>query len=304
MEKRFKAMLKDCKQEAFVLSVGLKGSGKTYLVSQMLRWCMTAQRSDGKIGLYEKYFVIAPTYGYEASGTYAFLNDKKWTGRAQVFVAEEYGTSLSQDFLNRKEKPDTPRSLIFVDDLTAAAHTALSSDPNFLRLVSIMRHKRVSIIMCHHTLRAGGGGSTSIVNPFLRAQLSMIFIHKISNVKLAKALYEEFISINPECGNFGTFQKLLVDYVLKQAEKHNLLAVDPSNCDLATDANTWFLKTEDGKSTVIDGNTDGDKRPTAGVKRIRDAAAAAGEKEGGEPPVAKKGACTGGLPIPSTGDSQ
>lgn len=304
MEARFKEMLKDPRQEAFVLSVGLKGSGKTYLVSQMLRWCMTATRDDGQVGLYEKYFVIAPTYKFEASNTYAFLNDRKWTGRAEVYVAEEYGTSLSQDFLNRDDAKKgyvAPRSMVFVDDLTAAAYDRLSGDPAFLRLVSIMRHKRVSLVLCHHSLRSGGGGGSSIINPFLRAQLSYIFLHKISNVKLAKSLYEEFVSINPECGGFGGFQKLLVDYVLKKAQEHNLLAIDCASCDIATDANRWFLVTESGVSTVV--APGGGKRGANGGARV----VALGAKEGGEstvqePRAGKKRA--GGLfPAPSPAPS-
>ena len=96
--------------------------------------------------LYDRCLLFLPSYHFEAKGSYTWLRAYKET----VFIAPEFTPEIiSKAFLARQDekmKPvDVPRTLIWLDD--AGANQNLYSDKEFLTLLAIARHKRLTMIM-------------------------------------------------------------------------------------------------------------------------------------------------------------
>ena len=119
--------------------------------------------------LYDRYLLFLPSYHFEAKGSYTWLRAYKET----VFIAPEFTPEISKAFLARHDEKlnpgEVPRTLIWLDD--AAANQNLYSDKEFLTLLAIARHKRLTMIMCYHSLSSG-----RTLNPFVRQNVTHVFL--------------------------------------------------------------------------------------------------------------------------------
>lgn len=233
LEEDLKRQLCDRSQAPIVLALGIKGGGKTYKLNQMIRWCMANE-------CYDVYFLILPVYKFEADDSYAYLKDKRITGKAKVFVAPEYGNQLSTSIMSRKDDENSPRIMIWLDDLAAGAYSRLVEDEAFVALISIARHKKVSIVICYHSLTSGG--PRGVLNPFVRANITHLFLYKLTNTKLLESIYEEFLSLVPEFKNFNDFKRRFVEhtFVNTESEKYKSLCIALQHSQVDWNLKEWF----------------------------------------------------------------
>lgn len=66
LEETLKAQLKDRGASPIILSIGARGSGKSFHMLSMLMWCLQNK-------CYDKYHCVLPTWHYEQNYSYTFL---------------------------------------------------------------------------------------------------------------------------------------------------------------------------------------------------------------------------------------
>ena len=174
-----------------ILALGHKGSGKSFRIMTLIKHLLDHD-------LYDRYLLFLPSYAFEAKGSYTWL--KAYSKK--VFIAPEFTPEISKAFLARtdeKMKPgEVPRTFLWLDD--AGVNTSLYSDRDFLGLLSIARHKRLSIVMCYHSLSSG-----KTLNPFVRQNCTHCFLFRITNRALLEQIWDEVVSMSPLWSSFKTF---------------------------------------------------------------------------------------------------
>lgn len=217
-------MFADRRQAPAVLLLGIRGSGKSNTALRMIRWALES-------GAIDKLIAILPVYKYESSGSYSWMREKDMVER--VMVTEEYSPSLIQAILNRKIDENSSRLLLFIDDLAAAAGKMLWEDNGFTKLLSVTRHVRCSIVLCHHACSGG-----YMLPGFIRQNASHIFLLRISNRKLLQQTYEEWMSLVPEewASNLNRFVAAFTEHTSAGGPGSGLCI------DLARSEVSWRIK--------------------------------------------------------------
>ena len=82
------------KNGRFCLSIGSKGSGKTYLMMAVLKYCL-------QNNIYDAIHAVLPAYDGEQGGSYNFIENQK-----HIQVYQHYNESVSKkvDVSRRKKK--------------------------------------------------------------------------------------------------------------------------------------------------------------------------------------------------------
>ena len=173
------------------MALGHKGSGKSFRIMTLIKHLLDND-------LYDRYLLFLPSYQFEAKGSYTWLRAYK----EKVFIAPEFTPEISKAFLARhdeKLKPgEVPRTLLWLDD--AGANQNLYTDRDFLTLLSIARHKRLTMIMCYHSLSSG-----KTLSPFVRQNVTHVFLFRITNRHLLEQIWDEIVSMSPLWGAFKIF---------------------------------------------------------------------------------------------------
>ena len=198
LEKDLAQMFEDETQAPIILALGQKGGGKTFRVMTMIKWLL-----DNDI--FDRYLLILPTYRFEAVGSYSWLQAYK----EKVFVGEQYTPDLSQALLDRrddKKKPhEVPRTFLWLDD--AGVNEQFKNDRAFVSLISIARHKRLSVCLCYHSLTSG-----QTLSPFLRQNITHTWLFRVTNENLLESIFQELISMTACYQNFRTFKAIYNQY--------------------------------------------------------------------------------------------
>ena len=254
------ALWKDPKGAVVMLAVGSKGSGKTHFCTRMLRWALHS-------GAVDKLFMVVPTFRFEASGSYAWADEKR------VFVCERYSPALVQMLLHRRDLgQDASRVALFIDDLAAADGESLWRDQAFVELVAVARHVRVNIVLAHHAVQAGHSLPT-----FIRQNLTHALVTRIASRKLLEQIYEEWISLYP---GFQNGRHFIAEHVERTAAGpgHGIL-IDVSGKapgQLARDVIDWWQEFAPGEGK----KGEGEKKEGAEVREVREVREEAGEGGG------------------------
>ena len=187
-------MFEDPQQSPILLCLGQKGGGKSFRTMTLLMYLL-------RNNIFDQYFLVLPTFHFEACNSYAWL--KPFQDR--VFVTKAYTPEISQAFLDRRDemvKPhEIPRTFLWLDDV--GMNEEFRNDRAFVGLLSVARHKRLSVCLCYHSLTSG-----HTLSPFLRQNVTHTLIFRVTNEKLLESIYEELISMTGHFPRFKDFKQV------------------------------------------------------------------------------------------------
>lgn len=185
-------MFQNPHESPVILCVGQKGGGKSFRTMTMIMWLLHNN-------IYDRYLFILPTYHFESANSYAWLMPFK----DRVFISTEYTPELSLAFMQREDDRvaphEMPRTFLWLDDV--GCNESFRCDRQFVSLLSIARHKRLSVCLCFHSLTSG-----HTLSPFLRQNVTHTLLFRVTNEKLLENLYEELISMTGQFERFRDFK--------------------------------------------------------------------------------------------------
>lgn len=205
-----------------VLSIGTKHSGKTYLMLQYLRYAF-------KHNLYEKYILILPSFEIEEDGSYDFIDAKK----KNIFVFTSYDSIILEHHLISQKK-NKKKTLIILDD--ASGECIFTIDEDMQKFITSIRHFDSSFWIIAH-------GAKKILSTFIRQQVDILFLYKISNRYLLRDIFDEFLSMHPsffERNDFSKFSKAYINF--QNSYKFPCIYINVRNNTMSPDVCNWKLK--------------------------------------------------------------
>lgn len=189
-------------ESPILLCLGQKGGGKSFRTMTLLMWLL-------RNNVFDQYFLVLPTFHFEAANSYAWL--KPFEDR--VFIAKEYTPEMSQAFIDRKDETipphEIPRTFLWLDDV--GMNETFRSDRSFVGLLSVARHKRLSVCLCYHSLTSG-----HTLSPFLRQNVTHTLLFRVTNEKLLESIYEELISMTGHFQRFREFKTMYNQHTCSQ----------------------------------------------------------------------------------------
>ena len=89
------------------LSIGTKGSGKTFLMLKYLKYALQNR-------LYDQYVLVLPMFEMEENGSYRFINAKD----PNIFIFETYNEVITSNLMKQQVKEKAKKKKIFyvIDD--------------------------------------------------------------------------------------------------------------------------------------------------------------------------------------------
>jgi hypothetical protein len=157
----------------FCLSVGTKGSGKTFLMTNILNLLL-------KLKTYEKIHFVCPAYKGEANDSYKFLENQK---HVQIYL--KYNENVSKRVDSDRKKYKT----LFLMDDASGEMLQQGIDSTLTQIITTCRHYKVcSVWINAHSAK-------KIFTPIFRQNADYIFIYKLNNSGLLMALFEEYMSM-------------------------------------------------------------------------------------------------------------
>lgn len=215
LEEQLQQMFTDPTQAPILLCLGQKGGGKSFRTMTLLMWLL-------RNNIFDQYFLVLPTFHFEASNSYAWLQPFQ----DRVFISKEYTPEMSLAFLQRPDETipphAIPRTFLWLDDV--GMNEAFRTDRHFVGLLSVARHKRLSVCLCYHSLTSG-----HTLSPFLRQNITHTLLFRVTNEKLLESIYEELISMT---GHFERFREFKHMY-----NQHTCSKVDPNNGEVEKNFN-------------------------------------------------------------------
>jgi hypothetical protein len=199
---QLQTMFQDRTQSPILLCLGQKGGGKSFRTMTLIMWLL-------RNNIFDQYFLVLPTFHYEASNSYAWLKPFE----EKVFITKEYLPEMSQAFLDRKDETipphEIPRTFLWMDDV--GMNEAFRTDRQFVGLLSVARHKRLSVCICYHSLTSG-----HTLSPFLRQNVTHTLLFRVTNEKLLESIFEELISMTGHFPRFRDFKDVYNQHTCSQ----------------------------------------------------------------------------------------
>jgi len=185
--------LKDMEIGRFVLGIGAKASGKSYLMTSYLKHALYNNT-------YKHIHIVLPvSIKGEANNSYAFLENQK-----HVLIYPHYREEISKRVDKDRQKGKT---LFIIDD--ASGELLKNIDNTLIQLITTTRHyKGCSIWICVHSAK-------KILMPIVRQNLDHLFIYRIVNVKLLQDMYDEYFSMM-----FNSFEDFKIFYLMATQDKN------------------------------------------------------------------------------------
>jgi hypothetical protein len=210
LQEQLQKMFQDPSQSPILLCLGQKGGGKSFRTMTILMWLL-------RNNVFDQYFLVLPTFLYEATNSYAWLKPFQ----EKVFICREYTPEMSAAFLQRKDESvpphEIPRTFLWLDDV--GMNETFRNDRHFVGLLSIARHKRLSVCLCYHSLTSG-----HTLSPFLRQNVTHTLLFRVTNEKLLESIYEELISMTGQFERFKEFKNVY--------NQHTCSLVNPSTGEI------------------------------------------------------------------------
>jgi len=198
----------------FILSLGSKGSGKSYFLLLYLRYCIYNN-------LFERYHLILPMFESEQNDSYGFLKNQN-----HCFIYDGYSPKVVQ--LVEKERLKY-KTLFIIDDASAELVKNLN-DQTFLKLITTTRHgKGCTVFACVHS-------SKRILAPAIRQQIDYLFLYKVSNKKLLYDIFEEYASMT-----YDKFNEFMRMYREAMETNYNAVLFTIHSQYIDNSINTWDL---------------------------------------------------------------
>jgi len=222
--------LEQMREYRICLSIGLKGSGKTFNAMKYIRHIL-----ENEPDLYDKYLLILPAYLYEQNDSYSWL--KKHAKKVNVY---SYYSPIIFEQLNDKQialaskGKDLVKYFFLFDDCTSAGSTLFNIDDCFIKTIAECRHMRVGMWFNAH-------GATKILPPVLRNNADFIFIYTISNSKLLEILFDEFISMTSENYDRSAYGDFRNQYKEHMQTEFNSFIISVRNCQIDWGTKEWNI---------------------------------------------------------------
>ena len=217
--------LQQMKEFRIVLSIGLKGSGKTYSSLKYIKYMLEKEPE-----VYDKYLLILPSYRYEQHDSYQWLEQHKKKVNVYPYYSGIIFEQLiaKQQALANKNKPLVKYFFLF-DDCTVAGNSLFNADDYLIEAIATCRHLQVGMWFNAH-------GASKVMPPILRSNADFIFIFTISNGKLFETLFEEFCSMNIEDlkSAFKEFRQQYRNHMKEQEFNSFIISVRNSAIDWTT----------------------------------------------------------------------
>lgn len=203
-----------------ILSIGTKGSGKTFLMLKFLKHCF-----DRK--LYKRYVLVLPAFKFEQNDSYSFIDPKD----PDVFVFDGYHENISSQLMTiQKKGKGRMKTLFILDD--ASGENIWKLDPSLQRLITVIRHLDITLWLIVHA-------ATGVLSPFLRAQCDILLLSKMTNHKLLESIWEEYLSITSKYKGREGHRSWIDDFIQLMDEPFKVIFIDMRNGLIDTDADKW-----------------------------------------------------------------
>ena len=201
------------KNGRFILSIGSKGSGKTYLMMAVLKYCL-------QHNIYDAIHFVCPSYDGEQNGSYNFIENQK-----HVQIYQHYNETVSKKVDVSRRKKTT---LFLLDD--ASGELLSNIDNTLCQLITTTRHfKGCTIYLCVHSCK-------KILTPLIRQNIDHLFIYKIINMKLLNDLYDEYFSqFNDKFRDFKS------NYLIWTKQKYSCIHFSMHDDGIDIDVKNWNI---------------------------------------------------------------
>ena len=187
------------------LAIGQKGSGKSYTLLNFLRHCFINK-------LFEQYILILPSYSCEADDSYKFINYKD----KNIYIFESYDSYISEQFLQSQSK-QKKHTLFVIDD--ASSQNIWNIDNALKHIITILRHLDTCLYIIAHA-------ASNILSPFLRMNVDVLLLSKITNHKLLETIHEEYLSLTKEYFRIEGKRKFIQDYIELNKNPYQIIYLD------------------------------------------------------------------------------
>ena len=206
----------------FILSIGSKGSGKSYLLTSYLKMVLSQN-------IYKNIHFVCPCYKGEQNDSYAFLKNQK-----HVLVYDHYTEEVTKRVDKDRAKGKT---LFLIDD--ASGELLHNIDNSFIQLITTTRHfKGCTVYVCVHSAK-------KILVPIVRQNIDHLFIYRIINMKLLNDLYDEYISMM-----FDNFKEFKNFYTEATQETNTCVHFSLHMPGLDIDVKNWQMNINKEKITL------------------------------------------------------
>lgn len=222
MEKTF---IESLDKNRLILSLGVKGSGKTHLLLNYLRYCFENDK-------YEKYVMVLPAYKFEQNDSYKFIDSK----RKDIFIVTEYHEAVTKQLYNIQTKAKDKKKTLFVLD-DASGMSLFNIDDSMRQMITVLRHTNITMWMLVHAAKG-------ILSTFIRMNTDVLLLSKITNQKLLETIHEEYLSMTEQYNNDnGGKKQFLSDFRnLHRNVKFAVIYLDFRENVIDFEANNYFAK--------------------------------------------------------------
>ena len=208
------AFIKDnAKMGRFILSLGKKNSGKSYLMMSYLKYALYHK-------IYGAIHFVCPVFEGEQNGSYNFLHNQK-----HVLVYKHYSEAVSKAVDKSRQ---TKRTLFLIDDGTS--ELMQNNDKSFILLISTTRH------YAGLTLWANVHSCKKILSPVCRQNIDFLFLYHTPNIKLLNDIYDEYLSLL-----FDNFKEFKGFYLETLKEEHSCILYSTHFSGLDINVKHWNI---------------------------------------------------------------
>lgn len=209
-----------------ILAAGVKGSSKSYTMLNFLKFCILTK-------VYQTFHLIMPNFKSDQNQEqYEFL--KHIPKGVKVIIYTKYSSVVMSRIIDVQERDGTT-ALCVVDDATASG-SDISRDINFVKTMTESRHLKLCLYVIVHCLK-------KVLSPTIRANIDYILLYKVTNDKLLRSFYEEYMSMMPDFINYQQFKHFYFERVLNV--KYNGFFLDLQQNKYCANVKNWWMNTYD-----------------------------------------------------------
>jgi len=210
--------IKSTLKHRLILSIGTKGSGKTYTMLNYLKFCFAHPK------MYDQYILILPAYTIEQNDSYSFID----ANQKNIFIFEQYDEMITEHFL--KDQYKKKKSTLFVID-DSSSQGMFNLDDSLKHLITVLRHMETTLFLISHA-------ASGIMSPFIRMNSDILLLSRITNYKLLETIYDEFLSLTHFQGHDGKkeFIRLFIELHKKPFQ---IIYIDMRENMIDFDAGNW-----------------------------------------------------------------
>ena len=157
--------------KCFIISLGMKRQGKTYLTIKYMRWAI-------QNNIFEEYHVILPQFGHERDGAYQWMK-----GNKQIFIYDKYHQVVCDKILKIMQS----KHIFFcIDD--ASGELLQNFDTSITKLLTCNEHGKTACVWFNiHSAKR-------VLPPIARQMLNYLFLYNVDDGLLLKGIWEERFS--------------------------------------------------------------------------------------------------------------